>query len=154
MTPQCQQEGYVLNENQDDCVPEETPTPTPPMYEVGPSCSEGTTRNLSVLMTSGLMMWMVLCPGNKRTGIYLFTASGTFTASSNTAYKADAGYTTTNSWAGTLRIMVFTVQLRIWELIRFLAIWVVGLGLLIGETIMHPILILSLTHQLQMIPNF
>lgn len=83
----------------DACTQIEDPYPT---YSGTSTCSLGTASEwvgeYSILASSSEGIMVPLTSGQE----YLFKASGTFTASSNTAYQADAGYTTTNGWINPL----------------------------------------------------
>lgn len=70
-----------------------------PVYQGPGSCPEGTTPQqvgepYTVPANSATGITVPLTSGNS----YLFKASGTFTASSDTAYQADAGFTSHNGW--------------------------------------------------------
>ena len=84
-------------------IPSPTPTETPiPAYAGTASCSQGTvpvlvgTHTINATDIDGDSFAV------SASAEYLFKASGTFTASSDTAYQADAGYTSHDVWVSLL----------------------------------------------------
>ena len=88
-------------------TPSSTPSPTPtetpiPVYAGTATCSQGTAP---VLVGSHIINATDIDGESfavSASAEYLFKASGTFTASSDTAYQADAGYTSHDGWVSLL----------------------------------------------------